>query len=688
MLKEVIELQEKAVNEVIAALATKNEVTFKAPTGSGKTVMMSNIMNKMLEQDPSLVFVVSCLSKGNLAKQNFETFERRKSYDNPLINPYLIKSDSGSETGLYIDDGFNVYVLPRDLYKEKSILARGTLQNFLDKIKKDHEIILIRDECHQATKNLDSLDRDYNYFSKRLDISATPKLAKRTFPDVEITEREAMNVHLIKDVVYESDSDPYQSAINKYTDIKKQYLEYLGINPCLIIQVSTKEKADEEILRIKKTLNDKYSDLKYMIIMDKEANCETNDKISKLKISQWKDYAKQNNATIDIIIFKMVITEGWDIPRACMLFQVRDSKSKILDEQVIGRVRRNPRLLDFEKLSKEAQKLATTAYVWGIKDTSKTTRDIVVKLSADKETIQNEFKLETTRLKPLHKLKNLDIKNVVKNFSDIQNPPCIFDLYKSYDKASDTLKNMFYEQLSNFQEWKNASLHVDELENELKNIVCNYDTSLEVFKDENGNVVLSTIPEESSFVETINNKDLNNWIWNRVSNKEHEKFSFDSQAEEVFAQLLKTLTENKYEGSSFVKSIEFTKGDISRDIYLVGKNYIENSQIKFEYFNHGIHSSYPDFILKDTKDNLHLFEVKSTNKASDASFDEDEYLEKIEMLKKGYKASSKLVPYSFYIPLLEGECWHIFKYKDGYEKEYFYNSEKDSISIVFNILNS
>ena len=36
----------------------------------------------------------------------------------------------------------------------------------------------------------------------------------------------------------------------------------------------------------------------------------------------------------------MVITEG-DIPRACMLYQVRDSKSKQMDEQVVGRVRRN-----------------------------------------------------------------------------------------------------------------------------------------------------------------------------------------------------------------------------------------------------------------------------------------------------------------------------------------------------------
>ena len=73
-----------------------------------------------------------------------------------------------------------------------------------------------------------------------------------------------------------------------------------------------------------------------------------------------------NLSGIDVIIFKLVISEGWDIPRACMLYQARNSRSKQLDEQVIGRVRRNPRLLDFETLSDKAKSLATTAWVWGV----------------------------------------------------------------------------------------------------------------------------------------------------------------------------------------------------------------------------------------------------------------------------------------------------------------------------------
>jgi type III restriction enzyme len=40
------------------------------------------------------------------------------------------------------------------------------------------------------------------------------------------------------------------------------------------------------------------------------------------------------------------MTEGYDIPRACALFQIRDTDSKTLSEQVLGRIRRNPILKD------------------------------------------------------------------------------------------------------------------------------------------------------------------------------------------------------------------------------------------------------------------------------------------------------------------------------------------------------
>jgi hypothetical protein len=72
----------------------------------------------------------------------------------------------------------------------------------------------------------------------------------------------------------------------------------------MIIQISNKEKADEEIKEIKDALS-KRPDLKWMLIVDNDKDCDTNDvfKAKKVPVSKWKEYAKTNTATIDVIIF-------------------------------------------------------------------------------------------------------------------------------------------------------------------------------------------------------------------------------------------------------------------------------------------------------------------------------------------------------------------------------------------------
>lgn len=136
-----------------------------------------------------------------------------------------------------------------------------------------------------------------------------------------------------------------------------------------------------------------------MLIVNDLQKCDSNDllKAKKLPVDRWKKYAKDNTASIDVILFKLTISEGWDIPRACMLYQIRDSKSKQLDEQVMGRVRRNPRLTDYEKLSEEAQKLIM-AWIWGIQPEG-IAKIFAVRLQGDKNEVQSNISIKTTKLK-------------------------------------------------------------------------------------------------------------------------------------------------------------------------------------------------------------------------------------------------------------------------------------------------
>ncbi len=135
MLQEAIDLQNNAVKQLVNLTEQKKELTFKAPTGSGKTYMMAKMMNSLLEKDEEIVFLVSALSKGNLAKQNFEKFNEYSSKGNFLkLNPYLISSEVSGEERLHVPLGYNVYILPRDLYKKGGRLMQGGMENFLQNI--------------------------------------------------------------------------------------------------------------------------------------------------------------------------------------------------------------------------------------------------------------------------------------------------------------------------------------------------------------------------------------------------------------------------------------------------------------------------------------------------------------------------------------------------------------------------
>jgi type III restriction enzyme len=679
MLQEAKDLQQRAVTSLFEkARGKKRELTFKAPTGSGKTRMMADFMNRMIESDENIVFLVSTLSKGGLAIQNYESF--RDNADAGVfhkIDPYLISTESTGEGGLHIPTDHNVYVLPRDLYSANGLLMRGPMINFLRNMTRDifgqglnKKIYLIKDECHQATNNLDEISEEF--FVKVINFSATPNLGRGQLPDVQITEGEAMDAALIKKVMFGSLDDTLEDAINRFKEIKAQYIS-LDVEPCMIIQISNKGKAEEEWNHTIKPVLDKVENqsLKWMVLVDlqgrrgEESLCDTNDIIKgKLPVSQWKDYAKKRG--IDIIIFKMVISEGWDIPRACMLYQIRDSKSKQLSEQVLGRVRRNPRLLDFEKLDDVQKELATTAWVWGLKpnDVGGMTE---VRLHGGGSAIQLELQMKTTRLVDITERKEFDIEEFLSKEKDLLEAPSIFELYKKLSRLPNDLQDICYDYAKgDIGRWWKFMENADKVKSRYDNYICDYEKSMVVDERE------VTFPQATSYNESPQTTDSLNWVWCKKDGD--DEFSFDSQAEKEWAKILKKLAR---QSCVEIDSAETEEYD---EIYLWGKNFPLNSDIKFEYYHNGIHSSYPDFIMKDSHNRIHIFEVKSVNKASGMNIDQEEYEEKVRQLHNCYRACSKKLPeYRFYLPTKKEEEWRIHRYLNGKGEELSLDEMKSSL---------
>ena len=695
MLQEVIDLHDKAVTALVEMIKKKDVITFKSPTGSGKTYMMADFMNRILSERKDVVFLVSSLSKSELAKQNYDKFcEYKEQGEFPQLDPYLITSEVSGEEGVFIPLDYNVYILPRDLNKKGGRLMQGPLDNFFRTITSNlfgngmnKQVFLIKDECHQATNNL---DLSAIYFTKTLNCSATPDIKKKQKPDYEVTEEVAMNAKLIKSVEWYEDESDVAEAIEKFEEIKKDYRNNLGVNPCLIIQISNKDKANDDLARIYEVLNrTEHQELKWMLIVTDPKDCNTNDvfRAKKMPVARWKDYAKEKESTIDIIIFKMVITEGWDIPRACMLYQMRPTQSDQLDEQVVGRVRRNPRLLDFERLSPDAQELALKAWVWGVKKKEQQ-RTFVAKLFDEPTDITNNIRIKTTRLKPLAEKPGFDIREFMEDCTDDNIYTDIFTLYRKFKKTEPEVQAMAYEYATRPCEWLKFAENIDSVVKENRKYVCDYSVSMELTKDDTGNTKEVSFPIESMYTDNGNYESIGDWVWKRK--EDSKKFAFDSDAEKEWAIILKDLVKEDTLDSSEPRvgkrvivgkrnpkvgmrrldgTVEEEKLNPSQK-YLWGKNYIANSEIKYEYNLVGIHSSYPDFVMKDCFGRIHLFEVKSLNiaNATPATFDSEEYKQKMGELKRCYKQASILTGHVFYLPVFYKDEWHITQMLNGEER--------------------
>lgn len=662
MLQEAKDLQMQAVKDLTQAVNTKDVLTFRAPTGSGKTRMMADFMNRILEANPNVVFLVSTLSKGGLAEQNYDTFldcATRRIF--PNLRPYLINTETGGEGALFIPTDYNVYVLPRDLSKKNGKLqVQGAMPNFLLTMTESYfgkglnkRIWLIKDEAHQATNNLDLYSR---FFVKTINFSATPNLKRKQAPDVQITDDDAVKACLIKQLeVCDDYPVPVEAAIDKLLAIRSDYIRLLNTNPCLIIQISNENKANIEWEQTIKPAIDKHQNLKWMYIVGNKALCDTNDDVKRrLPVERWRDYAKEPLSTIDIIIFKMTISEGWDIPRACMLCQVRESASEQLDEQVIGRVRRNPRLLDYENLSPKAQELAMKAWIWGTKSKAESVRREVTLWSPDGVDISAQIKVKTTRLIGLKEDKDF----CVAEFVDAQRPQMtdtdIFTLWRRLEKSPSPVQDLCYEYAQgNSMRWRRFAEATNEVSKRYNAYICDYDRSIRVNEEE------VSFPVSTSYTDTAQKTEIDTWVW-RHNGDNSDIFAFDSVAECLWAEVLK-------ECKDYMAVVEGEKAATGAPHFLWGKNFPVHSELKYQYYANGFHDSYPDFVMKDKRGRIHIFEVKSANISHDKIINEAEYEAKVAALKDFYlHCSGILSGYIFYIPILDKDnYWQIFYYVGG-----------------------
>ena len=349
--------QEKAVQDITDRLMRLLEyegsfvISFKAPTGSGKTLMVSESLRRIVndfEMKHELSFV--WISVRSLHEQSKEKLEEYLSDSKLLTCSYfneLQDRQIGKNEILFINwESINK--------KDVNIFVReneqdNNLNSVITRTKDEgRKIILIIDESHH-TANAERSRELIGLISPNitLEVSATP--VQKMFNEyVEVKLTDVKAEQMIK----------YEIAVNPgFLDIKigsqssdemiidqalktRQMLmnclrdEGSNVNPLVLIQLPDKrselDEKKEEIIRL--------LDQKFDI---NESNGKLAIWLSEDKSPSLGEIEKSNNE-VEVLLFKQAIALGWDCPRAAILVIFRELRSFTFTIQTIGRIMRMP----------------------------------------------------------------------------------------------------------------------------------------------------------------------------------------------------------------------------------------------------------------------------------------------------------------------------------------------------------
>lgn len=407
------QFQIDAVNELLERVDSKQIViTLKAPTGSGKTIILAHFINEYLKKDESIRFVWLCPGNGELEEQSKDKVQS----EFPNLNIQNL-----SEALL---NGFNegsvTFINWEAVSKENNrSVAESEFDNIYDKFQKayrecnnESKFIFIIDESHLnvSTKKENTnakafLSEISKYGISKIFVSATPTSKENL---IEIKEVDVINAGLITKMIDINPNIPSELTLTNAKDSfdvgSLQYnneYEYLidlaekkrkeifnaykllnkDINPLVVIQFPNGEESVKQIVK-------DYLSTKYHYTLDNEVG----EYFADTKINL--DNITDNNAPQKYLLFKQAIATGWDCLRAKILVKLREKGNSTFEIQTVGRIRRMPEQHHYglDLLDNCFVYTFDPKYLEGLKDfnQSKYTNQLEIK---------DKFKSEITNLK-------------------------------------------------------------------------------------------------------------------------------------------------------------------------------------------------------------------------------------------------------------------------------------------------
>ena len=359
---ELKEYQKKAVKQLkenildmLSMQENRQKIVFKAPTGSGKTVCASALLDELnMELSSSFNEVAFIWIAPN--KLHVQTYLSMRNYfsESRSLCPVFFGDVNPSEG---LTPGEVLFLNWESINKENAVMIRDNEQNrtLYRLTKRTQEnglpIIVIIDEEHMFTgQNARKSEIVLKNINPKIElrISATPITAG--CPLVNIPRQKVIDEEMIKKGIQLNpqvkgsntgeltlNEQLIEDALRRRESLARAYREF-NINPLLLIQLPN-DKNDALSVDEKKIVDEiiQYLDVKKNITVDNN------------KLAIWLSGRKENvlgiekpNCMTEVLLFKQAIALGWDCPRACVLLIFRELQSETFTTQTVGRILRMP----------------------------------------------------------------------------------------------------------------------------------------------------------------------------------------------------------------------------------------------------------------------------------------------------------------------------------------------------------
>lgn len=333
------EFQTDAISQLVLAIESGySQITFKSCTGSGKTIVLTNMIADFYRSHPNAIFVWLTPGKGNLEEQS------KKKMDFYLPNSRTASMEEVLQKGFAPRE--TSFLNWEKLTKSGNVALReGEGKNFADWVKdaqlRGYEFYVVMDESHQNDTAKSKAIIDLLNPKSLIRSSATPSEIKGAFK-VEVPDWKVIEQGLIKKKILVNQGFAQgieiedevafllEEAFEKYGELVHEYSKTKDeVNPLILVQLENDN--DELRHRVEEWFEGK--GISYdngLLAVWLSGDSENRDDIEKV------------NGKQIALIFKQAIATGWDCPRAQILVKLRDNMSETFSIQTIGRIRRMP----------------------------------------------------------------------------------------------------------------------------------------------------------------------------------------------------------------------------------------------------------------------------------------------------------------------------------------------------------